>query len=56
MPTTFRSDRGLLMPPDLWDWLPEGHLAHHLSDPVEGLDLLVVFRALRGRRSAGTAP
>ena len=42
MPTTFRPyqpDQGLLLPPDLRDWLPEGHLAHHVSDLVDGLDL-----------------
>ena len=35
MPTTFRPYRPkqkLLLPPDLRDWLPEGHLAHHVSD------------------------
>ena len=35
MPTTFRRyepDQILLLPPDLRDWLPEGHLAHWLSD------------------------
>ena len=39
MPTRFRPyhpDQGLLMPPDLWDWLPTGHLAHHVSDLVDG--------------------
>ena len=42
MPTTFRPhqpDQGLLLAPDLRDWLPEGHLAHHVSDLVEDLDL-----------------
>ena len=42
MPTTFRPyqpDQGLLLPPDLRDWLAEGHLAHHVSDLVDGLDL-----------------
>ena len=35
MPTTFRPYRPkqkLLLPPNLRDWLPEGHLAHHVSD------------------------
>ena len=29
----------LLLPPDLGDWLPEGHLAYHVSDRVDALDL-----------------
>jgi transposase len=29
----------LLLPEALQDWLPEGHLAHFISDAVDGLDL-----------------
>ena len=39
MSTTFRRyapEQSLLMPPDVREWLPEGHLAHHLSDLVDG--------------------
>ena len=46
MPTRFRPyhpDQGLLLPPDLWDWLPAGHLAHHVSDLVYGLDLTAFY-------------
>jgi transposase len=32
-------DQGLLLPPSLRDWLPEGHLAHFVSDTVDQLDL-----------------
>ena len=35
MSTTFRPyapDQMLLLPADLRAWLPEGHLAHHVSD------------------------
>ena len=35
MSTTFRPyapDQSLLLPPDVRAWLPEGHLAHHVSD------------------------
>ena len=28
----------LLLAPDVRDWLPEGHFAHHVSDLVDGLD------------------
>ena len=37
MPTRFRPchpDQGLLLPPDVRDWLPEGQLAHHVGDLV----------------------
>ena len=36
----------LLLPPDLREWVPEGHLAHFVSDLVdEGLDLSAIWRA-----------
>ena len=40
MPTTFRPyepEQKLLLSPDLQEWLPEGRLAHHVSDLVDGL-------------------
>ena len=51
MPTRFRPyhpDQGLLLPPDLRDWLPEGHLAHHVSDLVDGLDLTPFYTRYEG--------
>ena len=51
MPTRFRPyhpDQGLLLPPDLRDWLPEGHLAHHVSDLVEGLDMTAFYAPYEG--------
>ena len=51
MPTTFRPyqpDQGLLLPSDLRDWLPAGHLAHHVSDLVDGLDLKVFYVRYEG--------
>ena len=51
MPTRFRPDhpdQGLLLPPDLRDWLPEGHLAHHVSDLVDGLDLTAFYAPYEG--------
>ena len=51
MPTTFRPyqpDQGLLLPCDLRDWLPAGHLAHHVSDLVDGLDLTVFYVRYEG--------
>ncbi len=51
MPTTFRPycpDQRMLLPPDLKDWLPEGHLAHHVSDLVDGLDLSALYAPYEG--------
>ena len=51
MPTTFRPyrpDQGLLLAPDLRDWLPEGHLANHVSDLVDGLDLTAFYAPYEG--------
>ena len=51
MPTTFRPydpDQMLLMPPALRDWLPAGHLAHHVSDLVDGTKV----RASASKRKA----
>ena len=42
MSTTFRPyapDQMLLLPADLRAWLPEGHLAHHVSDLGDGVDV-----------------
>ena len=51
MPTRFRPyhpDQGLLLAPDMRDWLPEGHLAHHVGDLVDGLDLSVFYAPYEG--------
>ena len=61
MSTTFRRyapDQSLLLPPDVRAWLPEGHLAHPVSDLVDGLDLTAFYAAYAGdgRRNAPYAP
>ena len=46
MGTTFRPyspSQMLLLPPDLGEWLPEGHLAYHVSDIVHALDLRAFY-------------
>ena len=51
MPTTFRPydpDQMLLLAPSLRDWLPEGHLAEHVSDLVEGLELTAFYARYEG--------
>ena len=42
MGTTFRPyqpDQVLMLPPDLREWVSDGHLAHHVSDLVDAVDL-----------------
>ena len=61
MSTTFRRyapDQSLLLPPAVRAWLPEGHLAHHVSDLVDGLDLTAFYGAYAGdgRRNAPYEP
>ena len=54
MPTTFRAyqpNQPLLLPPDLQEWVSPGHLAHHVSDVVDALDLTAFYAPLRGGRS-----
>ena len=41
-------DQGLLLPPSLHDWLPEGHLARFLADVIDELDLGVIYRSYQG--------
>ena len=51
MGTTFRPyqpDQILMLPPDLREWLPEGHLAHHVSDLVDAVDLSAFYAPYEG--------
>jgi transposase len=36
-----------LMPPDVREWLPEGHLAWFVIDAVDAMDLAAFYRAYR---------
>lgn len=61
MPTRFRAyqpDQILLMPPKLKDWVSEGHLAHQVSDVVDGLDLKAFYAPYEGdgRRKSPYSP
>ncbi len=40
-------DQPFLLPPDLRDWLPEGHLAWFILDVVDQLDLEPFYRQHR---------
>ena len=51
MGTTFRPyhpDQILMLPPDLREWVSEGHLAHHVSDLVDAADLSAFYGPYRG--------
>ena len=51
MGTTFRPyqpDQMLLLPQDLREWVGEGHLAHHVSDLVDALDLSPFYGPYEG--------
>ena len=61
MPTTFRPyqpDQFLLLSPDLREWLPPGHLAHHVCDLVDALELRAFYAPYEGdgRRNAPYEP
>jgi len=49
-------DTPLLLPPNLRDWVPAGHLAHFILDAVEELDLRQVRINERGTGSAQYPP
>lgn len=58
MRKTFRPynlNQPLLLPPDLQDWVPEGHLARFVSDVVDSLDLTGVY-AIYERKDGRGAP
>ena len=51
MSTTFRPyvpEQPLLLPPDVREWLAEGHLAHYVSDLVDGPDLTAFYAPYEG--------
>ena len=61
MPTTLRPyqpDQLLLLSPDVREWLASGHLAHHISDLVDALDLSAFYAPYEGdgRRNAPYEP
>jgi transposase len=49
-------DQHLLLPPDLRDWLPEGHLALFVSDVVDELDLSAIVDAYERGDGRGQPP
>jgi transposase len=51
-------DQGLLLPPSLHDWLPEGHLARFIADVIDELDLGGIYGSYQrdGRGLAAYQP
>ena len=54
----YNPDQQLLLPPDLNDWLEEGHLAYFIRDVVGELALSAIYADYesRPRRAAGLRP
>ncbi len=48
-------DQRLLLPPDMRDWLPEGHLALFLLDVVAELDLSKIYAVYDAKDARGRA-
>ena len=53
---TYNPDQQLLMPPSIWDWLPEGHLAFFISDIVDELDLKEILLSYEKGDGRGQPP
>ena len=49
-------DQEFLLPPNLRDWLPEGHTAMLISDVVDGFDLSAILDAYDSRDGRGQPP
>jgi transposase len=53
---SYDPEQKLLMPPDLREWLPEGHLALFISDVVDELDLSAILRHYESGDGRGRPP
>jgi len=51
----YEIDQRLLLPPDMRDWLPEGHLALLLLDVVAELDLSRIYAVYDAKDARGRA-
>jgi transposase len=45
----YEPDQALMFPPSVRDWVPEGHLAHFVSDSVDQLDLQTLYARYEAR-------
>jgi len=48
-------NQGLLLPPSLGDWLPEGRLARFVAEVVESLDLSAIYAVYEAGDGRGLA-
>jgi transposase len=53
---SYDPEQRLLLPPDLREWLPEGHLALFISDLVDELDLSAIVRVYESGDGRGRPP
>jgi transposase len=53
---SYDPEQRLLLPPDLREWLPEGHLALFISDVVDELDLSAIWRHYESGDGRGRPP
>jgi|TARA_R110002073_G_C9407405_1_gene575052 transposase len=53
---SYSQDQDFLLPPSLRDWLPEGHLAHFVSDSVDSFDLSEWEASYASKTGAGAPP
>ena len=53
---SYDPEQKLLLPPDLREWLPEGHLALFISDVVDELDLSAIVRSYESGDGRGRPP
>ena len=53
---SYDPEQRLLMPPDLRDWVPEGHLGLFISDVVDELDLTKIVQAYESGDGRGRPP
>jgi transposase len=53
---SYDPEQQLLLPPDLRDWLPEGHLALFISDVVDELNLSAIVRHYESGDGRGRPP
>jgi transposase len=53
---SYDPEQKLLLPPDLRDWLPEGHLALFISDVVDELDLRAIVGSYERGDGRGRPP
>src|SRR5260370_41552736 len=53
---SYDPEQRLLLPPDLREWLPEGHLALFISDVVDGLGLQPILESYESDYGRGRPP